>query len=228
MLIDNSQFLWLGHYIPPQKKISGDFVHVPRSVCPNPSPPSFFSFFFTAIKEGNWGRKKMGGGIKGRRIFLGGAKLKIRNLGDVLRVASLIWHILRQKRVCSKFFRVFSAKNAAIYLSKKNSKNAIIYAQRQFLFSSLRVREGRKEGERRMFHYKIYAKEKEKGKKDPPLKKWKGRERKNAWNWSPPCFIFRKIKKRRAPMPPPKPLANKKKFPFSRKLLLCGIFGGTY
>ncbi len=83
-------------------------------------------------------------------------------------------------RVCSKFFRVFFGTKRCHIFESKNAKNAIIYAKRQFLFSSLRVREGRKEGERRMFHYKIYAKEKEKGKKDPPLKKWKGRERKNA------------------------------------------------
>ncbi len=49
-----------------------------------------------------------------------------------------------------------------------------------FFFFEGGVRKGRKGGERRMFHYKIYAKEKEKGKKDPSLKKWKGRERKNA------------------------------------------------
>ncbi len=134
-------------------------------------------------------------------------------------------------RVCTLVANIsgfFSGTKRCHIFESKNAKNAIIYAQRQFLFPSLRegcAREGR--GERRMFHYKIYAKEKEKGKKDPSLKNGKeGREKMHEIDL-PPCFIFRKIKKgghrcRR------RRRSRIKKFPFSRKLLSCGIFGGTY
>ncbi len=104
-------------------------------------------------------------------------------------------------RVCTLVANIsgfFSGTKRCHIFESKNAKNAIIYAQRQFLFPSLRegcAREGR--GERRMFHYKIYAKEKRKGKEGPSSKKMERKGEKKCMKLISPRVLYSvKLKKK--------------------------------